>query len=473
MAEEFDAVVIGSGPNGLAAGITLAQKGLKVLIIEAKDKIGGGTRSAELTLPGFTHDVCSAIHPLGITSPFFEKLPLEQHGLKWLFSPAALAHPLYDGRVALLYKSIEETVKTLGQDADNYREIIEPIVEKWDKLKSFFLGPFTIPPHPFSTARFGFYGFQSATFFTNRYFKDERTKCLFSGMAAHSMLPLNKPLTAAFGLILATLGHAVGWPLPEGGTQKIADALQSYFMSLGGKIIAGHKVNSMKDIPSAKAILFDLTPKQILEITVDTFPQNYQKKLSDYRYGAGVFKIDWALNSPIPFKIKECGLAATVHISGTQQEIIDSEKSIWQERHSKSPLILLAQPSLFDKSRAPTGKHTAWAYCHVPHGGNMDMTEIIENKIERLAPGFKECILQRHTMNSIEMHNYNPNYVGGDINGGVQDLWQFYNRPVLKISPYSTPVKGIYICSSSTPPGGGVHGMCGYHAANQALKDIF
>ncbi|RZL36072.1 MAG: NAD(P)/FAD-dependent oxidoreductase [Pedobacter sp.] len=340
-------------------------------------------------------------------------------------------------------------------------------------MKNFFLGPFTIPRHPFAAARFGFYGFQSSDFFTKRYFKDERTRLMFAGISAHSMMPLNKPLTNSFGLLMAALGHVAGWPLAKGGSQKIADALQAYFISLGGQIINNHPVNSLKDIPPAKAILFDLTPKQILKIVGDKFPENYRKKLAKYRYGAGVFKIDWALSSPIPFKNPECSLASTVHLGGTQQEIIDSEKSLVTNKHSESPFVILTQNSLFDSSRAPKDKHTAWAYCHVPNGSTFDMTEIIENKIEKFAPGFKECILQRHTMNTVQIEQYNPNYIGGDINGGIQDIWQFYSRPVLRISPYTTPVKGIYICSSSTPPGGGVHGMCGYHAAQAVLKDIF
>lgn len=473
MTNEYDAVVVGSGPNGFSAAITLAQKGLSVLIIEGKEKTGGGMRSAELTLPGFVHDVCSTIHPLGVSSPFFESLPLDKFNLKWIFSPIALAHPLDDQRVALLYKSIDQTVANLGEDSETYKNIVTPIVEQWDIMKNFFLGPFTIPRHPFAAARFGFYGFQSSDFFTKRYFKDERTRLMFSGISAHSMMPLNKPLTNSFGLLMAALGHVAGWPLAEGGSQKIADALQAYFISLGGQIITNHPVKSLKDIPPAKAILFDLTPKQILNIVGDKFPENYRKKLAKYRYGAGVFKIDWALSSPIPFKNPECSLSSTVHIGGTQQEIIDSEKSLITNHHSESPFVILTQNSLFDSRRAPKDKHTAWAYCHVPNGSSFDMTEIIENKIEKFAPGFKECILQRHTMNTVQIEQYNPNYIGGDINGGIQDIWQFYSRPVLRISPYTTPVKGIYICSSSTPPGGGVHGMCGYHAAQAVLKDIF
>jgi len=470
---KYDAVVVGSGPNGLAAAITLAQAKLSVLLLEAKSSVGGGMRSAELTLPGFTHDICSAIHPLGIGSPFFKSLPLHQHGLQWIHPSAPLAHPFKDGTPVILERSLEETCQYLGEDASAYRSLMQPFVENWDQLADDILAPLHFPRHPIAMARFGYYAIRSAEGLANKMFKNARTRGLFAGLAAHSIMPLQQPLTAAFGLILGVLGHAVGWPMPCGGTQKLADALASYFRSLGGVIVTDTKIAHLDELPPAQAIFLDVTPKQLLEIAGDRFPSGYRKKLKKYRYGPGVCKIDWALSSPIPWKAKECARAGTVHLGGTLEEIAESERQVWEGKCPKNRFILVAQPTLFDSSRAPPGKHVAWAYCHVPHGSAADMTGLIESELNEFAPGFTDCILERSTMLPADLENYNPNYVGGDISGGVADIYQLFTRPAARIVPYSTPIKGLYICSSSTPPGGGVHGMCGYHAAQAAMKCCF
>lgn len=469
---KFDAVVIGSGPNGLAAAITLAQAGLSVAIYEAKETIGGGMRSSDLTLPGFIHDICSAVHPLGIGSPFFAHLPLEDFGLEWIQPKSPLAHPFDNEPPAILDQSIESTCFSLGLDGPAYKRLIEPLVVNWDIIADQILGPFKLPKHPILMARFGFLAIQSAEGFARRYFKLERSHGLFAGLAAHSILPLNKLATAAFGLVLGILSHTKGWPVAFGGSQRIADALASYFQAIGGTIFTNTNVESIDCFSSSKVILCDITPKQLLKISGHQLPEHYKKSLCSYRYGPGVFKIDWALSSPIPWKSRECLRAGTVHIGGTLKEIAASEAEVWQGKHPERPFIILSQPSLFDTTRAPPSRHTAWGYCHVPNRSLMDMTARIEEQIERFAPGFKDCILARSTMNTHDLERYNPNYIGGDIGGGVQDIYQLFTRPVPRIVPYSTPVKGLYLCSSSTPPGGGVHGMCGYHAAKAALEYI-
>lgn len=466
----YDAVVIGSGPNGLAAAITLAQAGLSVIIFESKNTVGGGMRSAELTLPGFIHDICSAIHPLGIGSPFFRALPLDRYGLEWIQPLASLAHPFDDGTAALLEHSLEATGKTLGVDAEAYAKLMQPLAANWNNLADDLLAPLRIPRHPLMMARFGLLAMQPAAALAEKLFKGEHARSLFAGLSAHAIQPLEKPLTAAFGLILGILGHVTGWPMPKGGSQKIADALSSYFCSLGGEICTGAAIENIDNLPSSRAIFCDITPRQLLHIAGHRLPANYKSRLERYRYGPGVFKMDWALNHPIPWKAVECARAGTVHLGGTAEEIAESEREVWENKHPKKPYIILAQQSLFDPTRAPAGKHTAWGYCHVPNGSTVDMTERLEAQIERFAPGFRDCILARKTQNTVELEHYNANYVGGDINGGVQDIYQLFTRPVARLNPYSTPLEGLYICSSSTPPGGGVHGMCGYHAAASVLK---
>ena len=469
---QYDAVVIGSGPNGLAAAIKLALAGWSVCVYEAKDTVGGGMRTAELTQPGFRHDICSAIHPLGIGSPFFKTLPLRQHGLKWIQPDLSLAHPFDDGTAATLHRSIEETAETLGRDAKNYCRLMKPYVRDWEKIAAEVLRPIRFPHYPIALSRFGLTAIWSASWLAKGIFRGERARGFLAGLAGHSMLPLEKPPSAAFGLVLGILGHAVGWAIPEGGSQSIANALADYLRSLGGEIILNTPVQSINELPRARAYLFDVTPRQLLKIAGNRLPEGYKRQLERYRYGAGVFKVDWALNSPIPWKAEACQHAGTVHLGATFAEIAASERAIWNNQHSDCPYVLLAQQSLFDSTRAPDGKHTGWAYCHVPHGSTVDMTEAIENQVERFAPGFKDCILKRHIMNTGDFENYNSNYTGGDINGGVQDFLQLFTRPTIRWRPYRTATPGIYICSSSTPPGGGVHGMCGYFAAETVLQDI-
>lgn len=474
MNDSYDAAIVGSGPNGLAAAVTLAQKGLKVVVYEAKPTIGGGTRSAELTQPGFIHDICSAIHPLGVGSPFFKDLPLDQFGLEWVYPEACLAHPFENGEAIIIKQSLEESLKELPEiDRKAYRRLMEPLVKDWEIIAQNFLGPFSFPSHPFKMLRFASKALQSAWGLARTSFRDERTRGMFAGLAAHSIMPLKNPTTAAFGVILGLLAHRFGWPMAKGGSQQISEALKSYLISLGGKIFTNHPIHHWEELPKVKASLFDLTPRQFLKIMEGHFPASYTRQLQRYRYGPGVFKIDWAIEGAIPYKNPDCLKAGTIHIGGSLQEITASEKMIWQGKISERPYVLLAQQSLFDRTRAPEGKNAIWAYCHVPNGSTEDMTEIIENQIERVAPGFKERILARHRMNTSEMEAYNPNYVGGDINGGAMTIPQLFTRPAVRLSPYTTPMKGVYICSSATPPGGGVHGMCGYHAAKKVLKKEF
>ncbi len=466
-----DAVVVGSGPNGLAAAITFARVGHSVLVVEQADSVGGGTRSAELTGPGFVHDVCSAIHPLAAGSPFFSELPLAEHGLELVHPDALMAHPLDDGTAVMLERSVEATAAGLCADGTVYRKLFEPLVRDQDWLVPFLLGPRPLPRRPLGAARFGLLAFRSAVGLAGR-FEGERAKALFAGLAAHSIQPLTRSATASFGLVLGLLGHAFGWPMSRGGSQAIADALVSYLRSLGGEVETGRPVTSVDELPGSAATLLDLTPRGVVDVAGHHLPDRYVRALRRYRYGPGVFKADWALDGPVPWKAQECSSAGTVHIGGAAADIVESEDAVWRGEAAERPYMIVAQQSLFDDTRAPSGKHTLWAYCHVPNGSTMDMTERMEAQIERFAPGFRDRILARHVMGPADVEARNPNYVGGDINGGVQDLRQLYTRPAVRLNPYSTPVDGLYICSSATPPGGGVHGMCGLNAARSALRSL-
>jgi phytoene dehydrogenase-like protein len=463
-----DAVVVGAGPNGLAAAITLAKAGRSVLVLEAAETVGGGVRTAELTLPGFHHDVCSAIHSLAKASPCFRELPLAEHGLELIQPPAPLAHPLDDGTAVLLERSVTETAAGLGPDDEAYRKLMEPLVAASDRLEPFLLGRSPIPRHPLAAARFGPLALRSAVGLAKR-FEGARARALFAGIAAHSIQDLHRPPTASFGLVLGLFAHTHGWPLVRGGSQRLADALAAHLRSLGGEIETGRRVASVDELPAARLTLLDVTPRQVLELAGHRLPDRYARALRRFRYGPGVFKVDWALDGPVPWTAAECSRAATVHLGGTLEEIAGSERAVWRGEAPERPFVLAAQQSLFDDSRAPEGKHTLWAYCHVPNGSPVDMTERIEAQVERYAPGFRDRILGRSVRGPADVERGNENYVGGDINGGVQDLRQLYTRPVVRLNPYSTPVEGLYICSSSTPPGGGVHGLCGYYAARSAL----
>jgi phytoene dehydrogenase-like protein len=467
---DYDAVLVGAGPNGLAAAIALARAGYSVCVFESAAAVGGGMRTQPLTLPGFEHDVCSAVHPLGAGSPFFRSLPLADYGLEWIHPLAPLAHPLDDGSAVLLERSVEATAAGLGPDAAAYRRLMEPLVRDWDAIAHEILGPLRPPRHPLALARFGLHAIRSAAGLATGMFAGERARALFAGIAAHGMLPLEQPPSAAFGLVLAIAGHVVGWPIPRGGSQRLADALAAYLRALGGEIVTSREIRALDELPPARAVLCDVTPRQLLRLAGDGLPERYRRQLKRYRYGPGACKVDWALDGPIPWTAEACACAATVHVGGTLAEIAASERDAWEDRATQRPFVLVTQPSLFDAARAPNGKHTAWAYCHVPHGSAVDMTARIEAQIERFAPGFGARILARHTLTAPELERYNANYVGGDINGGVQDLWQLFTRPTIQPVPYATPVHGLYLCSSSTPPGGGVHGMCGYFAARWAMR---
>lgn len=474
MTEEHrrEAIVVGSGPNGLAAAITLAKAGRKVRVFEGKDRIGGGLRSSDnLTLPGFIHDPCAAILPLGIASPFFRDLPLKELGLRWVFPPAAAAHPLDDGTAMLVRGRVDTAAEQFGRDAAAYRLLMGPIVGQWQLILDEFLGPLRIPRHPLAMARFGVFGLLPATALARLLFREERTRAAFAGLAAHAVMPLEWPATSAFGMMLGMVAHAIGWPMAAGGSERIAEALGQYLRALGGSIEAGREVHNLDEFPPGQTVLLDVTPRQLLRIAGNRLPAGYRERLQKYRYGAGVFKIDYALDGPIPWRAKECFQAGTIHVGGTLEDIAASEAAVGRGELAERPFVLLAQQSLFDPTRAPAGKHTAWAYCHTPNGSTVDMTDRIEAQIDRFAPGFRDRILARATRNAVEMEHYNPNYIGGDINGGIQDLGQLFTRPVARLDPYATPARGVYLCSSSTPPGGGVHGMCGYFAAQSTLKD--
>ena len=467
-----DAVVIGSGPNGLAAAVLLAQRGAKVLVLEARDQLGGGTRTAELTLPGFHHDVCSAVHPMGELSPFLSTLPLEKHGLRWLRGTSSLAHPLDDGPATLLLRSVEETATQLStRDARAYTKLVTPFLRDPRALLADALAPLRMPAHPLRMARFGMLGLRSAQSLARR-FDDPRARSLLAGCAAHSILPLDRSLTGALGLMFLLTGHMVDWPVAEGGSHAITKALASLLVSLGGRIETSTQVETFAQLPEARTYLFDTDPLQLARIAEAELPARYVRRLRKFRYGPAVFKLDWALSERVPWKDPRIHGASTVHLGGTFEEIAAAEAAVWAGEHSTNPYVLYCQQSELDPSRAPAGKHTGWAYCHVPSGSTEDMTAIIEAQVERFAPGFRDTILARHTSPPSFFSSYNANNVGGAIAGGVTDLGQMFTRPVARMNPYTTPNRRIFLCSGSTPPGGGVHGMCGYWAARAALRRL-
>jgi phytoene dehydrogenase-like protein len=474
VADEYDAVVVGSGPNGLAAAITLAREGCSVLVIEGNSTIGGGARSAELTLPGFVHDVCSAVHPLAAGSPFFKTLPLEGFGLEWIDPEIPLAHPLENETAACLHRDVNLTAEELAGDGSAYRRLMQPLARNWEKLAPEFLQPMLhLPRHPVLLARFGVPALCPAALLCRILFKHEPARALFAGIAAHSFLPLESIASSAFGLVLGTAGHVVGWPIPRGGSQSISDALADYLRELGGKIEINRRVENLNDLPTSRAVLLDTSIWEFLRIAGGQLSRAYRRRLESYRHGPGIFKIDYALSEPIPWKADACRRAGTIHLGGTIDEIAAAERDVARGKISEQPFTLVAQQSLFDQTRAPRGKHTLWAYCHVPFACKVDMSDRIESQIERFAPGFRDCILARHKEGAVALEKSNPNLAGGDINGGAANLMQLIARPVLSPTPYRTLLPGVYLCSASTPPGGGVHGMCGYHAARAALHDHF
>jgi phytoene dehydrogenase-like protein len=463
-----DVVIIGSGPNGLAAAVYLAQHGASVLVLEGSGEIGGGTRTAALTLPGFAHDVCSAVHPMGVLSPYFRALPLAEHGLRWIRPSASVAHPLDDEPAVLLRRSLDETAAGLEIDERAYRRLLAPLVADPDGLFQDLLAPFRVPRHPLLMLRFGMHAIRSAVGLAKR-FRGVRARALLAGCAAHSILPLERAVTGAVGLVFLLAGHVDDWPVAEGGSHAITRALASLLGSLGGRIETGVPVRSLADLPVARLYLFDTSPAQLAAIAEGVLPAGYVGRLRKYRYGPGTFKLDWALAGSIPWKDPRCLEASTVHLGGKLEEIAAAESAVWRGEHPERPYVLLCQQSEFDHGRAPPGKHTGWAYCHVPPGSTVDLTEIVERQVERFAPGFKDRILARHVTTSADLERSNPNCVGGAITGGVADVFQLFTRPVARINPYTTPNPRLLICSASTPPGGGVHGMCGYHAARTAL----
>jgi len=472
MKQTPDAVVIGSGPNGLAAAIALARAGVRVLVVEAETEVGGGTRSAALTLSGFTHDVCSAVHPMGILSPFFRQLPLEEHGLVWLRPRASVAHPMDDGPAVMLYRSLERTGEGLGRDASAWARLVGPFLAAPHELLADVMAPLRVPDHPLAMLRFGVRALFSANRLARLCFRKERARALFAGCAAHSVLPLSQPLTAALGLLFAVTGHVEDWPVAAGGSQAISRALASYLETLGGSIETKRRIERLGDLPDARVVLFDTSPEQLARIAGDALPAGYRRRLARYRYGPGAFKLDWALDGPIPWSDPTCREASTVHVGGTLEEICASERDMYRGRHSERPFLILCQQSEVDPSRAPEGQHTGYAYCHVPHGSTVDRTDAIERQVERFAPGFRDRILARHATSPADFERYNPNYKGGAITGGVADAFQLFNRPVTRLDPYATPNPRLFICSAASPPGGGVHGQCGYWAAQSALKRL-
>ena len=449
----------------------LARAGVEVCVFEGCETIGGAVSTAEVTLPGFRHDLGASIFPMGVASPFFRSLPLEKFGLRWIEPPAALAHPLENGRAVMLEHDLAATAAGLGSDGPAYSRLMRPLVERWADLCGEILGPILhLPKHPFLMARFGMFAAQPATMLARTLFQGSRARALFAGNAVHSVLPLESPFSAAVGLVLGAAGHATGWPIAAGGAQAVSKALARYLRSLGGQILLGRTVSALSELQGYDVVLCDVSPRQLSHLARNEFPAGFDRKLQEYRYGPGAFKVDWALSEPIPWRAQECLRAATVHLGGTLEEIAASERAPWKGRVAEKPFVLVAQPSLFDPSRAPEGKHTAWGYCHVPNGYAGSALDLIEAQMERFAPGFRDCVLARKVWSTSAFEAWNPNLVGGDLSGGAMTLGQLVFRPTA--SQYRTPKKGLYLCSASTPPGGGVHGMCGYHAAMMALRDL-
>jgi phytoene dehydrogenase-like protein len=469
----LDAVVVGSGPNGIAAAIELARAGRSVHVIEAAETLGGGIRTSELTLPGFRHDLCSTVVPLAAGSPFFRSIDLARHGVEWAHPPVALAHLLRPDRAVLLHQSLDATVEGLGRDGAAWARLMGPLAREWDRLAGHVLGPpIRFPQHPLLLARFGLPALLPGDVLPRLVFREAPARALFTGIAAHSMVRLSAPLTAAFGIVLATLAHRFDWPLVRGGIGRLAEALVAEATALGVTFETGHAVASFAELPPSRAVVLDVTPRQVLAIAGDRLPAGYRRSLERFRYGPGVFKLDWALDGPVPWRDHAVAGAGTVHLSGSSRAIAAAEDAVARGRHPERPFILFVQPTVADPTRAPAGKHVAWAYCHVPNGSTVDMTAVIEGEVERHAPGFRDLILGRSVKGPAAMEAHDANYVGGDINGGIQDLWQALFRPVVAWDPYATPVEGLFLCSSSTPPGGGVHGMSGRHAARSVLHRI-
>ena len=469
-AAEYDAVVVGSGPNGLVAALTLGADGHKVLVVEGQDTIGGGARSAELTLPGYVHDTCSTVWALGLASKAMRTLALEANGVEWRHPEIPVANPLEGRPAALLHRSVDETAEGLGADGRAYRRLMGPLVAAGFDLSDGLLSPFTLPRHPVAMARYGLVGIRSADGLARGRLETEEARALLAGLSGHAILDLKKPITAGYGLMLGVAAHLVGYPVAKGGSQAVTDTLVGMLRAQGGEVVTGQKVTSLDEVPPAKAVLLDVSARAAASIGGERFPARYRRALERFRYGPGVFKVDWALDGPVPWADPEIARAGTVHVCGTLEETIAAEGAVARGEHPERPWILLVQYSAYDETRAPDGKEALWAYVHVPNGSTVDMTERMEAQIERFAPGFRDRILARHTMSTVDIEARNANFVGGDINAGAADLVQFVRRPTLGLDPWRTPADGVYLCSSSTPHGGGVHGMCGWHAAQSALK---